>query len=72
MDRDLSKTEGGFMKINIEKALVEFTPENDEETEAMQKLWNLVVDCVASNKKMVPVGEYIPIKKNLARFAIEG
>jgi hypothetical protein len=59
------------MKINVEKALVEFTPENDEETAALQKVWDLIVDCVKSNKKLVPVGEYVPIKRNLARFAIE-
>lgn len=59
------------MKINVEKALVEFTPENDEETAAMEKVWNLIVDCVKSNKKLVPVGEYVPVKKNRARFAIE-
>ena len=55
------------MKINVEKALVEFTPENDEETAALQKVWDLIVDCVKSNKKLVPVGEYVPIKRNLAR-----
>lgn len=59
------------MKINVEKALVEFTPENQEETEAMEKVWNLIVDCVKSNKKLVPVGEYVPVKKNMARFVIE-
>jgi len=59
------------MKINVEKALVEFTPENDEETAALQKVWDLIVDCVKSNKKLVPVGEYVPVKRNLARFAIE-
>ena len=59
------------MKIMVEKALVEFTPENEEETEALQKVWNLIVDCVKSNKKLVPVGEYVPVKNNRARFAIE-
>jgi hypothetical protein len=59
------------MKINVEKALVEFTPENDEETAALQKVWDLIVDCVKFNKKLVPVGEFVPIKRNLARFAIE-
>jgi hypothetical protein len=31
-----------------------------------------MIDCVKFNKKLVPVGEYIPEKNNLARFAIEG
>jgi len=59
------------MKIHVEKALVEFTPENDEETAALEKVWNLIVDCVKANKKLVPVGEYVPTKRKLARFAIE-
>jgi hypothetical protein len=29
------------------------------------------VDCVQFNKKLVPIGEYIPQKANLARFALE-
>ncbi|NOY52537.1 MAG: hypothetical protein GXP58_02830 [Deltaproteobacteria bacterium] len=59
------------MKINVEKALVEFTPETDEETASLEKVWNLIVDCVKANKKLVPVGEYVPAKRKLARFAIE-
>jgi len=30
-----------------------------------------MVDCVRFNKKLVPVGEYIPQKNNLARFVVE-
>ena len=59
------------MRINIEKNLVEFEPESDRETAMMEGLWQLIVDCVKFNKKLVPVGEYIPQKTNLARFAIE-
>jgi len=60
------------MQINIDKNLVEFTPENADETAKLETLWRLMVDCARFNKKMVPVGEYIPIKNNMARFAIEG
>jgi Zn finger protein HypA/HybF involved in hydrogenase expression len=60
------------MKINIDKNLVEFTPENAEETSKLQQLWRLMVDCARFNKKMVPVGEYIPTQSPFARFAIEG
>lgn len=60
------------MKIEINKNLVEFTPENDDEKKKLEALWRLMVDCVRFNKKMVPVGEYIPIKNKFARFAIEG
>lgn len=60
------------MKINIDKSLVEFTPENADETSKLEALWRLMVDCARFNKKMVPVGEYLPGKNELARFAIEG
>jgi hypothetical protein len=60
------------MRINIEKNLVEFTPENADESAKLQTLWRLLVDCARFNKKMVPVGEYIPQKNAFARFAIEG
>jgi hypothetical protein len=60
------------MKITIEKNLVEFVPENDTETDQLQKLWNTIVDCVKFNKKLTPIGEFVPQKSNTARFAIEG
>jgi hypothetical protein len=60
------------MKIDIDKNLVEFTPENSNEQANLQALWRLVVDCARFNKKLVPVGEFIPQKNAFARFAIEG
>jgi len=60
------------MQINIVKNLVEFTPENPDETKKLEALWRIMVDCVRFNKKMVPVGEYVPQKNKFARFAIEG
>lgn len=60
------------MRINIEKELVEFTPENSEETAKLEALWKTIIDCARFNKKLVPIGEYIPPQKNIARFAIEG
>jgi hypothetical protein len=59
------------MKIIVEKNVVEFVPENHEETTQLGTLWNTIVDCVQFNKKLVPIGEYIPQKANLARFALE-
>ena len=59
------------MKINVEKNLVEIIPDSEQETKDLLTLWNTVVDCVKFNKKLVPVGEYVPQKSNLARFAIE-
>jgi hypothetical protein len=60
------------MKIIRDKSLVEFKPENEQETSELQQLWNLIVDCAKFNKKLVPVGEYIPENNNAARFYIEG
>ncbi|MBU0728845.1 MAG: hypothetical protein KKE17_00305 [Proteobacteria bacterium] len=59
------------MKIAIEKKLVSFTPESDSEMKEMNALWNLIVDCVKFNKKLVPVGEFMPPKTTIAQFAIE-
>ena len=50
------------MKINIEKNLVEFTPINSDETVKLQSLWRMMVDSARFNGKLVPIGEYIPIK----------
>ena len=45
------------MQINIEKNLVEFTPENADETKKIEALWKIMIDCVRFSKKLVPVGE---------------
>lgn len=60
------------MKITIEKNLAEFTPDNLDEQRQLEELWRLVVDCAGFNKKLVPVGEYIPKKNQCARFYLEG
>ena len=60
------------MKIIIDKNIVEFQPENNQETADMETLWRIMVDCIADNKRMEPIGEYIPSKSNVARFIIEG
>ena len=53
------------------KVVEEETPESDEETNALEKLWQTIVDCNNANKKLVPIGEYVPVKENKASFAIE-
>ena len=60
------------MKIEINKNLVEFTPESDAEKKILELLWKTVVDCSRLNKKLVAVGKYIPAEDSFARFAIEG
>jgi len=60
------------MEIMIDKNIVEFTPETDQETKDLESLWRVIVDCARFSRKLVPIGEYIPAKRNMARFAIEG
>ncbi|MBU0480436.1 MAG: hypothetical protein KKG47_04985 [Proteobacteria bacterium] len=60
------------MKINVDRNVVEFLPGNPQETADLELLWRVIVDCMKENKKLVPIGEYIPVKENLARFTIEG
>ncbi len=60
------------MKIKLDRNLVEFSPESPQETAEMELLWKVIVDCMKDNKKLVPIGEYIPSKQNMARFNIEG
>ena len=59
------------MEIKVDKNLVSFVPADDQETEQLQSLWNVIVDCVKFNKKLVPVGEFVPQKEKVARFSIE-
>ena len=60
------------MKVIIDKNIVEFSPENAQETSSMETLWRVIIDCVGDSKKLTPIGEYIPSKNNLVRFTIEG
>lgn len=59
------------MKIDIDKNLVEFTPETADEKVKLEALWRTVVDCARFNKRLVPVGQYVPSQNEFARFAIE-
>ena len=59
------------MKLTIDKNITEFTPETEIEKQQLNELWTIVVDCVKFNKKLVPVGEYIPGKTETAKFVIE-
>lgn len=60
------------MKITVDRNVVEFSPETPRETADLEVLWRVVVDCVKDSKRLTPIGEYIPLKANTARFVIEG
>jgi hypothetical protein len=59
------------VKIFQEEGLIKFIPDSDDETQALSMLWQVLIDCVKFNKKLVPVGEYVPFQKNEAHFTIE-
>ena len=60
------------MKIAIDRNVVEITPESEQETVSLDVLWKIVIDCYGNNKKLVPMGQFIPGADKLARFNIEG
>ena len=59
------------MKISVDKNVVEITPESEQETASLDILWKIVIDCYGNNKKLVPMGQFIPGIDSLARFNIE-
>jgi uncharacterized protein with ParB-like and HNH nuclease domain len=59
------------MKIELEGTLLKMIPENDREKKELNQLWNIIINCVNENRKLVPVGEYIPGMKEVAVFNIE-
>ena len=59
------------MKLELEGSLLKMTPENDREKTELNQLWTLIIDCAKDNKKLVPVGEYLPGTKEVATFNIE-
>jgi hypothetical protein len=59
------------MRITTENTLVELKPENPQEITELDALWKIIVDCAKFNKKLVPIGEYLPGETKVARFNIE-
>lgn len=59
------------MKIELEGTVLKMTPENTREKEELNQLWTIIIDCVKDNKKLVPIGQYIPGMKEVATFNIE-
>lgn len=59
------------MRIELEGTLIKMMPENNREKDELNQLWTILIDCVKDNKKLVPVGQYIPGLKEVAAFNIE-
>ncbi len=60
------------MKIEIEGAVVKLIPENKRETQELNKLWELVARCEEENRKLLPLGMYVPGSSPYAQFYVEG
>lgn len=59
------------MKITMDGLLVNVTPETEREKKEINELWRILIDCANKTRKLVPVGEYIPGRKEVAVFNIE-
>jgi hypothetical protein len=60
------------MRIIVDRNVIEFEPETPQETAELEVLWKVVVDCYGDNKKIVPMGNFVPGHDKVARFHIEG
>ncbi len=60
------------MKIEIEKQIVRFIPENSAETQSLNRLWQYLVSCEGESFKLVPLGLYVPEATEAAQFQVEG
>jgi hypothetical protein len=59
------------MKIELDGTLLKMTPESDREKAELNQLWTIIIDCADQNRRLVPVGEYLPGMKDVAVFNIE-
>ncbi len=60
------------MRILVDKNVIEFMPETPQENKELEVMWRIVVDCYGDNKKIVPMGNFVPGHDKVARFHIEG
>ncbi len=60
------------MRIQIDKQIVKFVPENTQEEAELNKLWQYVVSCAEESFRLVPIGIYVPGSSKEAMFRVEG
>ncbi len=58
------------MRIKIEKDLMEFEPESDEEAVALAKVSVAVLDAARADRKVVPQSEYLPCVGTALRLRV--
>ncbi|MFN3406766.1 MAG: hypothetical protein ACK40E_03445 [Caldimicrobium sp.] len=60
------------MKIDIEGSIIKLIPENEREIEELNKLWQLLARCEEENRKLLPLGHFVPQSTPYMQFYIEG
>jgi hypothetical protein len=61
------------MKFQIEKSVVTLCPETQAETDSLEHLWRMLIDCNGPTLTLCPIGEYVPaLGETGAQFHIEG
>ncbi|PMP61490.1 MAG: hypothetical protein C0197_05510 [Caldimicrobium thiodismutans] len=60
------------MRIEIEGAVIRLVPENEREVQDLNKLWELVARCEEENRKLLPIGMYVPGSSPYVQFYVEG
>ncbi|WP_022854035.1 hypothetical protein [Thermodesulfatator atlanticus] len=60
------------MRIEIDKQIVKFIPENEQEEQELNKLWQYIVSCEGESLKLTPIGVYMPGSSKEAMFQVEG
>lgn len=60
------------MRIEIEGAIIRLIPENEREVSELNSLWELVARCEEENRKLLPLGVYVPGSTPYAQFYVEG
>jgi len=60
------------MKIEIEGAVIRLIPESEREVKELNELWELVARCEEENRKLLPLGVYVPGSSPYAQFYVEG
>ncbi|MCS7199885.1 MAG: hypothetical protein N2327_03970 [Caldimicrobium sp.] len=60
------------MKIEIEGAIIRLIPESDREVKELNALWELIARCEEENRKLLPLGMYVPGSSEYAQFYVEG
>jgi len=60
------------MKIRIDGAIIHLILETQEEVNSLDRLWKVIGMCESENRKLLPLGHFIPGVSESAQFYVEG